>query len=74
MLPRDFVTGATGYVGGNTTGVLMAAHPEYEVVALVRSEEQGSKLKSHWPSIITVVGTLDDDKALKEESAKADVV
>ncbi|KAJ5548489.1 hypothetical protein N7513_005723 [Penicillium frequentans] len=74
MTPRIFVTGATGYVGGHTTGELIAAHPEYQVVTLVRNEEQAAKLQSHWPAITTVVGTLDDDKIIKEESAKANVV
>lgn len=74
MSPRIFITGATGYIGGHTTGVLLAAHPEYQLVALVRNEEQAAKLKSQWPTITTVVGTLDDDKLIKEESAKANVV
>lgn len=74
MTPRIFVTGATGYVGGHTTGELIAAHPGYQVVTLVRNEEQAAKLQSHWPTITTVVGTLDDDKIIKEESAKANVV
>ena len=74
MTPRVFVTGATGYIGGHTTGELIAAHPEYQVVTLVRNEEQAAKLQSHWPTITTVIGTLDDDKVIKEESAKASVV
>ncbi|KAJ5352699.1 hypothetical protein N7452_001673 [Penicillium brevicompactum] len=74
MSPRIFITGGTGYIGGHTTGVLLAAHPEYQLVALVRNEEQATKLKSQWPTITTVVGTLDDDKLIKEESAKANVV
>lgn len=74
MSPRIFVTGATGYIGGHTAGVLVAAHPEYHVVALVRNEEQATKLKFQWPTVRTVVGTLDDDKIIKEESAKANVV
>ncbi|KAJ5950009.1 hypothetical protein N7454_001593 [Penicillium verhagenii] len=74
MTPRIFVTGAAGYIGGHTTGALIAAHPEHQIVTLVRNEEQAAKLQSHWPTIITVVGTLDDDKLIKEESAKANVV
>lgn len=74
MSPRILVTGATGYIGGHATGVLIASHPEYEVVALVRTEEQGAALRAHWPQITTVIGTLDDDKIIKDESAKADVV
>ncbi|PYH38802.1 2-deoxyglucose-6-phosphate phosphatase [Aspergillus neoniger CBS 115656] len=71
---RVFITGATGYVGGQTAVTLIAAHPEYHVVALVRDQEQADKLKSRFPKISTVIGTLDDDAVLKEEAAKADVV
>lgn len=74
MSPRVFITGATGYVGGQTAVTLIAAHPEYDVVALVRDQEQADKLKSRFPKISTVIGTLDDDAVLKEEAAKADVV
>lgn len=74
MSPRVFITGATGYVGGQTAVTLIAAHPEYDVVALVRDQEQADKLKSRFPNISTVIGTLDDDAVLKEEAAKADVV
>jgi uncharacterized protein YbjT (DUF2867 family) len=74
MTPRIFVTGATGYIGGHTTGELITAHPEYQIVTLVRNEEQAAMLQAHWPAITTVIGTLDDDKVIKEESAKANVV
>lgn len=74
MSPRVFITSATGYVGGQTAVTLIAAHPEYDVVALVRDQEQADKLKSRFPNISTVLGTLDDDAVLKEEAAKADVV
>ncbi|KAJ5735851.1 uncharacterized protein N7483_000976 [Penicillium malachiteum] len=74
MSPRIFVTGATGYIGGHATELLIASHPEYEVVALVRTEEQGAALRAHWPQITTVIGTLDDENVIKDESAKADVV
>ncbi|KAJ5910438.1 hypothetical protein N7504_005081 [Penicillium tannophilum] len=73
MTPRVFVTGATGYIGGHTIGELIAAHPEYQVVTLVRNKEQAANLQSHWPTITTVVGTLDDDNIIKEESAKVNV-
>ncbi|KAJ5107200.1 hypothetical protein N7456_003875 [Penicillium angulare] len=74
MSPRIFITGATGYVGGQTAATLIAKHPEYNVVALVRDQEQAAQLKSRWSAIETVIGTLDDDKVLKDEAAKADVV
>ncbi|KAJ6166827.1 hypothetical protein N7470_002274 [Penicillium chermesinum] len=74
MSPRIFITGATGYVGGQVAATMIAAHPELDVVALVRDQQQASKLKSVWPKISTVIGTLDDDEVLKKEAVKADVV
>ncbi|KAF7718836.1 Uncharacterized protein PECH_007145 [Penicillium ucsense] len=74
MPARIFITGAAGYVGGQTTGLLMSTHPEYEVVALVRNEEQALKVKGRWPEINTVIGTLDDHAILRQESTKAAVV
>lgn len=74
MSPQIFITGASGYVGGQTAATLIAAHPEYDVTALVRNQEQAAKLKTVWPKITTRIGTLDDDSILQEEAAKADVV
>lgn len=74
MTPRIFVTGALGFIGGTTTGALVKAHPDYEVVALVRDETQANTIRKAWPSLQTVIGTLDDDEILAREGAKADVV
>lgn len=74
MPQRVFVTGATGYIGGHTADILINTHPEFQIVALVRNEEQAAALIDKWPGTTTVIGTLDDDKILQEEAAKADVV
>ncbi|RLL99782.1 hypothetical protein CFD26_106916 [Aspergillus turcosus] len=74
MAPRVFVTGAAGYIGGTTVGALLKAHPDYEVVALVRDQTQSATIKKAWPNVETVIGTLDDDEILAKEGSKADVV
>jgi len=74
MGPRVFVTGGAGYVGGQTLGTLIKAHPEYDVVVLVRNVEQVVVLQKTWPKLTTVTGTLDDADVLAREGAKADVV
>lgn len=74
MPHRIFVTGATGYIGGHTTDVLIRTHPEYQIVALVRNEKQAATLVNKWPDITTTIGTLEDDKILQAEAAKADVI
>jgi uncharacterized protein YbjT (DUF2867 family) len=72
--PRVFVTGASGYVGGNTVGRLIKKHPEYDIVLLVRDEDQKAKSLAAWPSVKAVIGNLDDTELLIEQGKKADVV
>lgn len=74
MVPKIFITGSSGYVGGSTTKALLAAHPEYEVTALVRDQAQEKIIKGAWPNVKTVIGTLDDEATLADEASKADVV
>jgi len=37
MPPKIFLTGATGYIGGDTLFALYDKHSNYEITALVRS-------------------------------------
>ncbi len=72
--PRIFVTGVSGYVGGNTVLRIVEKHPEWHIAALVRNQEQGNIIQSRWPKIETVIGSLDDRDLMISEAAKADVV
>lgn len=63
-----------GYVGGTVIGPLVKKYPEYQVVSLIRNEEQTTIIKAAFPSVETVVGDLDDSAVLEAEAAKADVV
>ncbi|KAH4041032.1 hypothetical protein HBI26_078980 [Parastagonospora nodorum] len=74
MAPKIFITGATGYIGGDTLFALYDKHSDYEVTALVRTEEKAQPVKKAFPNIRIVLGDLDNSKVLEEESAKADVV
>ncbi|KAI8936749.1 hypothetical protein NX059_007136 [Plenodomus lindquistii] len=74
MAPKIFITGATGYIGGDTLFALYDKHPEYEYTALVRTEEKAKPVKDAFPKIRIVLGDLDDSKVLEEEAARADVV
>ncbi|KAF2704535.1 NAD(P)-binding protein [Pleomassaria siparia CBS 279.74] len=74
MAPKIFITGATGYIGGDTLYALYEKHPEYEYSVLVRSEEKGKTVTKAFPRVRVVIGGLDDAEVLEEESAKADVV
>ncbi|KAI1638157.1 hypothetical protein F4809DRAFT_660246 [Biscogniauxia mediterranea] len=74
MAPKIFLTGATGYIGGEVLYVLTRAHPEYEYAALVRNEERGKPVASQYPNVRLVYGSLEDAQVLEKEAAAADVV
>jgi len=73
-MPKLFVTGATGYIGGDALYAIAHAHPDYEITALVRNSNKGGKVASQYASIRLVYGDLDSTDLITEEAAKADVV
>ncbi|TVY32011.1 hypothetical protein LSUB1_G006855, partial [Lachnellula subtilissima] len=74
MAPRIFLTGASGYVGGQFIPNMLAKHPSYQIIGLVRTKETGEKLTSKYPSVQIVIGDLDSSDVLVEQSKLADVV
>ncbi|KAL8653039.1 MAG: hypothetical protein Q9226_004010, partial [Calogaya cf. arnoldii] len=74
MAPSIFVTGATGYIGGDALYQLMKSTKQYEVAALVQNSEKGAQVASQYPSIRLVYGNLDSAELLEEEARKADIV
>jgi uncharacterized protein YbjT (DUF2867 family) len=72
--PRVFVTGVSGYVGGQTVLRIFEKHPEWHVVLLVRNEEQKKIVLAKWPEAEVVIGDLDDKALMVSEGSKADVV
>lgn len=74
MAPRLFITGASGYIGGQFISNVIAEHLEYQIVGLVRTTEQGEKLTSKYPSVHIAIGDLGSSEVLVEESKLADLV
>ena len=68
---RILLTGATGYLGGSILTELVK-NPAYQIVALVRQEEQAAKLKAAMPSVETVVGALTDLELVKRLGSEVD--
>lgn len=73
-MTKIFVTGATGYIGGDALATLTQQHPEFAYSALVRSSEKADQVKAQYPNIRIVLGDLDDSELLERESAAADIV
>lgn len=74
MAPKVFVTGTTGYIGGDAFYALYNAHPDYEYTAIVRNPDKGAIVAAEYPKTRLVYGTLDNAALLEEESSKADIV
>ena len=74
MTIQLLLTGATGYVGGVLLHFLLSHLTECSITCLVRTAEQASLLRSTYPGISTVLGTLESRDLLIAEAAKAEIV
>ncbi|KAH8691884.1 hypothetical protein BGW36DRAFT_400046 [Talaromyces proteolyticus] len=74
MAPRIFVTGITGYIGGQVIVHLYRKHPELDITALVRNEEQEKNVKAAFPQIKTAIGDLNSIDTIVKLSAEVDIV
>ena len=73
-MPKVFLTGATGYIGGHTLQFIANKHPEWDIIAFVRNESQVNNARKISPSIRTVVGSLEDLDLVGRLAAEMDVV
>ncbi|OJD34076.1 aldehyde dehydrogenase [Diplodia corticola] len=74
-MAKIFLTGATGFIGGDTLHALYGAHPEYAISALVRDPAKtAAAFAKEYPNVRAVQGNLDDGELIAEEAAAADVV
>ncbi|KAF2446418.1 NAD dependent epimerase/dehydratase family protein [Karstenula rhodostoma CBS 690.94] len=73
-MTKLFITGATGYIGGDALYAIAHAYPDLEITALVRNSDKGAKVASQYPKVRLVYGDLDSAELLTTEAAKADVV
>lgn len=69
-----FMTGATGFIGGDFLALVSEKHPEWDITALVRNSDKGATVAQAYPKVKLVYGDLDSTELLAEESSKADIV
>lgn len=74
MAPSVFLTGVTGYIGGDFLYALNEAHPDWDMTAMVRNSDKGAKVAQQYPNVKLVYGDLESADLLEEEASKADVV
>ncbi|KAF4448340.1 hypothetical protein F53441_8239 [Fusarium austroafricanum] len=73
-MSKIFITGVTGYIGGNVLHLLRKSHPEYHVRALVRDASKGAAITEKYSQVQIVNGGLDDTETIAQEAKDADVV
>ncbi|KAF5267292.1 hypothetical protein FOXYS1_1835 [Fusarium oxysporum] len=73
-MTKIFLTGATGYIGGDVLHTLLKSHPEYKVRALVRDVSKGAAITKSYSQVQLVTGGLDDADIIAQEAQDADVV
>ncbi|KAI0490940.1 nucleoside-diphosphate-sugar epimerase [Xylaria cf. heliscus] len=74
MAPKIFLTGATGYIGGEALYSLSQAHPDFEFTLLVRNEEKAKLVSSQYPNAKFAYGSLEDSEVIEKAAAAADIV
>lgn len=74
MSTKILLTGSTGYVGGVVLDFLVSRMKDCSITCLVRTDEQAKRLKSTYPDIRTLIGTLESRDLLLAEAAIADIV
>ncbi|KAI1180799.1 nucleoside-diphosphate-sugar epimerase [Nemania sp. FL0916] len=74
MPTKIFLTGATGYLGGEALYSIHQAHPDFEFTLLVRNEERGKQVSAKYPNAKFVYGSLDDSEVIEKAAAAADIV
>ncbi|KAH6662400.1 hypothetical protein F5X68DRAFT_251879 [Plectosphaerella plurivora] len=73
-MTKIFLTGASGYIGGEVIHQLAEALPNHRIRALVRDATKTEAIATVSGQIEIVPGTLDDVETIAGESAAADVV
>ncbi|KAM0286896.1 hypothetical protein ACHAO9_008021 [Fusarium lateritium] len=75
MAPKNvFITGTTGFIGGDALYALNKTQPSWNYTILVRSEDKGKAVQKHYPDVKLAIGSLDDSEVIKKAASEADIV
>ncbi|KAL4887809.1 hypothetical protein BDV59DRAFT_211989 [Aspergillus ambiguus] len=73
-MTRVFLTGASGYVGGDVLHLLRSRHPEYRYSVLLRDSGKAASISKTYPDIRVVLGDLDAASLIEEEVRQSDII
>ncbi|KAK7909221.1 hypothetical protein PG985_015099 [Apiospora marii] len=73
-MPKVFITGGTGHIGGAILDLLVGSRPEMEVQALARDEQKAAKVVAKYPRVRCVVGDFASLELIETTCRCADIV
>ncbi|KAM0668213.1 hypothetical protein ACQRIU_001775 [Beauveria bassiana] len=73
-MSRIFITGATGFIGGEVLHGLAHSRLASKTVALVRSEARAAQIIAKYPAVIPLIADLDASDTIETAASQADVV
>ncbi|RAK89763.1 NAD dependent epimerase/dehydratase family protein [Aspergillus costaricaensis CBS 115574] len=73
-MAKIFLTGASGYIGGDVLHALKSALPTCQYTVLLRDEAKAQKLSHAYPDVQIVLGDLDASSTLEQQAREADIV
>ncbi|PLB36089.1 NAD-dependent epimerase/dehydratase family protein [Aspergillus candidus] len=74
MSQKIFITGVTGFIGGDVLYGLTKALAASSIVALVRNKSQAAVVTGKFPTVTPLIGDLDSSAEIQQAASKADVV
>ncbi|KAL2816022.1 NAD(P)-binding protein [Aspergillus cavernicola] len=74
--PKIFLTGASGYVGGDILHAILSAHPDWEssITVLLRNHSYEAPFRAKYPHLNLFFATYDNTAAIEAEVAKNELV
>lgn len=73
-MSKLFITGATGYIGGDALYAVANAYPDLQITAMVRNSDKGAKVAAQYAKVRLVYGDLESSDLITKEAAAADIV
>ncbi|CAG7950603.1 unnamed protein product [Penicillium salamii] len=69
-----FITGVTGFIGGDVLYGLAQTLAASKIVALVRNQSQAAAVTGRFPTVTPLLGDLDSSVEIRQAASQADVV
>ncbi|KAJ5352436.1 hypothetical protein N7452_001410 [Penicillium brevicompactum] len=69
-----FITGVTGFIGGDVLYGLTQKLTSSKIVALVRNQSQAAAVTGKFPTVTPLLGDLDSSVEIRQAASQADVV